>query len=245
MLISKESPLKRIPYSLERKQALFIDGIRFTIEMVDASHRHLVWMLEKIATDKSYRDKYPMAEPFSEVWSIVDSVYRLRSLIRQLPGIKQIDFSQRKIFLEKTKDVERFRHTVQHLDGEINQLAINNEPAWGSLNWFAVTKLYADDNSGKCQRIKTGCWCGMISGSVVISKSYKMGVIPQKATLKNKVSMVSLRSGDNYLSIDDCYKEVVKLKNALEKYIAHKFSKLPNSKSDIYVFARIDFEKEN
>ena len=194
MLVSKESPLRKIPYALDRKQALFIDGIRFTFEMIDVAYVRLLYILEQITTDDSFREEHPMAEAFMEAWSIVDSVHRLRCLISQMPGFKQNELPQRKIFLEKTKDVEDFRHTIQHLNNDIIKLADQNEPAWGILSWFTITDLYrgGENIRNNLQHVRSGCYCLMISGSVVVGKPYTTS-IPQEMTFKEKVNLITLK----------------------------------------------------
>ncbi len=244
MLVSKESPLRKIPYALNRREALFIDGIRFTFEMIDVAYVRLLYILEQITIDEPFRKAHPMAEAFMEAWSIIDSIHRLRCLINQIPGIKQKELPHRKIFLNKTKDIEEFRHTIQHLNNDIAKLADQNEPAWGTLSWFTITDLFeGEGGSGNSfQGIKSGCNCLMISGSVVVGKPYKT-TLPTEMTFKEKVNLITLKSGGRSLSISDIFEYVKELKEALELYIQRKFKELPDAKTDIYVFGRMDFER--
>jgi hypothetical protein len=244
MLVSKESPLRKVPYALNRKEALFIDSMRFTFEMIDVAYVRLLYILEQITVDDSFRDLHPMAEAFMEAWSIIDSIHRLRCLIEQAPGIKQKELPQRRIFLDKTKNVEDFRHTIQHLNNDISKLADQNESAWGILTWFAITELYKkDDGSGdSILVVKSGCNCLMISGSVVVGKPYTT-TLPTEMTFKEKVNLITLKSAGRSLAISDLFEYVVSLKEALENYIERKYSELPDARSDIYIFGRIDFEK--
>jgi len=244
MLVSKNSPLRQIPYALDRKQALFLDGIRFTFEMVDVAYVRLLYILENITTDDSFREVHPMAEPFMEAWSIVDSIYRLRCLIDQTPGIKQKELPQRRIFLDKTKNIESFRHTIQHLNNDIAKLAEQDEPTWGTLSWFAIADLYKNENDSdkNLQSIKSGCWCLMISGSVVVGKPYKTK-IPQEMNFEEKINLITLKSGDRSLSISNIFNYVRNFKEAIESYITNKYNELPDAKSDIYIFTKIDFKK--
>ena len=41
MIIGPESSLRRIPAALDRRQAFFIEGIRVSIEMIEAAHARL------------------------------------------------------------------------------------------------------------------------------------------------------------------------------------------------------------
>lgn len=244
MLISKDSPLRQIPYALNRKEALFLDGIRFTIEMIDVAYVRLLYILEKITTDYSFRENHPMAEVFMESWSIIDSVYRLRCLINQIPGIKHKEFIHRKIFLEKTKDVEGFRHTIQHLNNDIAKLADLNESAWGNLSWFTIIDFYTskEKTNNVMPRVKSGCLGFMISGSVVVGKPYTCR-IPKEMIFREKVNLITLKSGGCSISISDNFTYVKEIKESLEQYITNKYKELPNAKSDIYIFTRMNFKK--
>jgi len=87
VIIGQESVLRRIPAALARTQSLFIEGIRFSIEMADLAHSRLRETLPPLS-----RMENPVGESPSSVsamldaWSIVDSLHRLRGLLRHMPG---------------------------------------------------------------------------------------------------------------------------------------------------------------
>ncbi len=246
MIISRESPLYRIPYWLNPREALFLDGIRFTVEMIDVAHSRLHYLLETIATDPSWLEKYPMAEPFLGAWSIVDSIYRLRSLVNQIPGIKQRDLPQRKIFLNKTKEVQGFRHTLQHLNNEIKLLADQGRPTWGTLYWFTLTEFYEEEGSiqNSPQNVKAGCWCLLISGSVVDATDKKFSAGPVSfldQVFEHKVNLITLNSGTSSISISDHFNYVEVFAHALETYMVEHMTDLPEARSDLQVKGRVTF----
>ena len=41
MIIDEGSPFRRLPSELDRRQALFLDGIRYSVEMADLAHTRL------------------------------------------------------------------------------------------------------------------------------------------------------------------------------------------------------------
>src|SRR5438270_4866665 len=91
MIIDNNSPFRRIPVQTNRKQMLFFDGIRYTVEMADLAHQRLRETLYEIAQNPTVPEPNPhdFASAVLDAWSIVDLVYRLRGLIEQAPGIKQ------------------------------------------------------------------------------------------------------------------------------------------------------------
>lgn len=248
MLVEKDSPLRKIPSSLERHQALSIDAIRFTLEMIDVAYGRLLYILDNIIpNDEATLDSQPMAVTFTDTWSLIDSIYRLRQLIKIMPGVKHKELPELQIFLKKTETVENFRHRMQHLNNDIKKLAALNEPAWGYMSWFV--EVHNDGNGmvdGGCN-IKRGYSCLMISGSISGLKSFPMTLPPVGSVFKSfsgkngSISLITLKSTDYELLISDSIESIVNLKNAIESYMTNKYDKLPKARSDAYVFGQIDY----
>ncbi|MDX6379852.1 MAG: hypothetical protein QOI57_876 [Rubrobacteraceae bacterium] len=68
---------------------------------------------------------------------MVDSLQRLRGLLKQMPGSKNKSPGLQ-VFLRNTDMVEDLRNMVQHLNHEIDNLVDQNEPVFGTLSWFTV-----------------------------------------------------------------------------------------------------------
>lgn len=244
MIVGSNSPLRRIPHNLDRKQALFYDAIRFTIEMVDVAYKRLIHVLFTISKNDSFRQSHPMAVAFLDAWSIIDSVHRLRCLLQQLPGIKRSDLPERTVFLKRTDEVEDFRNNIQHLNNEMIRLAEKDDPAWGILSWFAITALYDQEEKRLPIQVKAGRYCLMISGSVVIGKPYKMA-FPAEKSFADIVSLLTLQSGDMSLSFTKCFAAVDDFAHALEREMIKRFKSLPEARSDLYIIGNIDFQYES
>lgn len=142
MIIEKESPLRHLPADLDPKQATFLDGIRYAIEMADLAYSRLTQSLHVFATEYARGSETTVndrlwASSFLDAWSIVDSVHRLRGLLAQLPQLKKSS-PPYQVFERKTRDVEEMRNIVQHLNRELRHFAQNNLPVFGTIDWLTV-----------------------------------------------------------------------------------------------------------
>jgi len=127
------------------RKLLFRDGLQYAIHMTRLSYARLCDDLVALSSDYwSRRDGSESLLPqehdvrrlsaLSQAWEVVDSMNRLRELLRDTPGIKHD--AQYELFMRKTKDVESLRDVIQHLNGEIvGKLIYAKIPAWGRLSW--------------------------------------------------------------------------------------------------------------
>lgn len=139
-MIGSESPLRKLPGDLPPGQAMFYDGMRFAIEMLDVSYRRLVAGLEAIAAEEAAGSHVPIV--MLDAWTIVDSANRLRDLLDQTPGLKK-NTPPMRVVRDALAPCDPLRNFVQHLDGGINAHADSGVPTWGSLSWL---RMDSDDN---------------------------------------------------------------------------------------------------
>lgn len=233
-IIGQDSPLKRLPDNIDRTHILFYDGIRFTIEMIDVSYQQLTQSLFQISTQidkplaEPLAESLPMALPFLHAWSIVDSAYRLRSLVSRLPGIKYRDIPEREVYLRSTSAVEDLRHVFQHLDEKVPELIKIPQPTWGSISW--VTWLN--------QKLTKARISIMIPGHLF---KMELPLAPPPTAKKHfPVASVVLTSLNTSLSLTDTYVAVVKIACALERELGKRRYGLQHGASDVYV--KVDWE---
>jgi len=124
---------------MNRKQVLFLDGIRVSVQMADTTFARLQSTLLALGLDRIADDQkhHALILAVQDAWSIVDAVYRLRCLLQQLPGLKQ-NAPTIRLFYDRTRSIEELRHVVQHLNQQIELLASTADPIWGRLSWLAV-----------------------------------------------------------------------------------------------------------
>lgn len=137
----KHLVLQRLPQNLDRKQMLFLDGIRYSVEMAETAYERLrktlLTLTNRYLEKKRLRIESLTAQAILDAWVIIDSVHRLRGLLRQMPRVKQ-KTPNLVTFYKQTEKVEKLRNLVQHLNHEIDDLVRENLPVWGTLNWVAI-----------------------------------------------------------------------------------------------------------
>lgn len=149
VIIDDNSPFRRLPQGLPRKQVLFFDGIRYSVEMVDLAYNRLRATAFEFSKNRDSEQAAPtllFTSAMLDAWSIIDSTHRLRELLEKMPGFakKNQNVDYRK-FRESTSKVEDLRHAVQHLRGSINPLVEKNLPVWGVLSWWHFPPFPGED----------------------------------------------------------------------------------------------------
>lgn len=123
------------------KKGLFYDGIYYSVRITRRTYSDLVERLRTIA-DFQFQDPTNAAEyAVTEAWALIDSLYRLRKLIEDMPGLKQ-NSPQIQLFYRRTKSLKILRDSIQHLDEFIDQYVPYKIPAFGRLSW-----VYPVDNN--------------------------------------------------------------------------------------------------
>src|SRR5262245_7334532 len=130
-MISNDSPLRRMPTDLPRRQILYFDALRLSAEMAGLAferlHSLLMLMSRQGGTDQA-------VHALVDAYSIIDSVHRFRELLQTTPGIKHNVVFE--LFIRQTRDVEKLRHVVQHLNREVDKIAQEGWAALGTLTWL-------------------------------------------------------------------------------------------------------------
>jgi hypothetical protein len=136
-LIGPDSKLRDLPQSVSPTQEMFLDGIRYSIEMAEIAYRRLYDHLVAISQrpDLDATGRFP--DLFLDAFSVVDSAHRLQALIRGTKGMKS-KTPEVQILLRALIPTEGLRNGVQHLSTEIPKLANSPNPAWGSLAWVHI-----------------------------------------------------------------------------------------------------------
>ena len=90
MLVPKDSQLRSIPEHLDPNQGFFIDGIRVSLEMLDAAHLRLQHLLLTVHNSMEAATGLPdgvNTAVLLDVWSLVDSLHRLGDLVYHFPHL--------------------------------------------------------------------------------------------------------------------------------------------------------------
>ena len=133
-LILPDSPLIRLPETLQPIQASFFDAVRLCAQFIDLAYTRVENALTQLTPE---HDRTLAIGPAAimDTWAIVDAVHRLRALVAGLPGYRNRAPGKR-LFLSQTKDVEQLRNSFQHLVGDLPTLTQADAPVLGSLTWL-------------------------------------------------------------------------------------------------------------
>mgnify|MGYP006873467032 CR=1 FL=1 len=148
MLIPHDSPLRTLPESLDRRSVLFLDGIRYAIQIFDLASSRLGGTLHQLSQIKENSPELAdgISSAIADAWTMIDSTHRLRELLEQLPGLKKKEPALQ-LFLKRTSKVEDLRNFFQHFRNEIDTFTELGLPLWGTLSW-----VYTDRETGRSQQ---------------------------------------------------------------------------------------------
>lgn len=153
LLLGRDSVLRRIPVNIVPKQALFLDGIRHAVEIMDVAYVRLRDALTQLALHPPDPQEIPelSAHVFLDAWSFVDAVDRFRMLYTQMPGIK---LGAAKVaippLLKVTKEFRDLRNVADHLAQRADLVVSRNGAALGELTWLTGFQLQPEVIAWHC-----------------------------------------------------------------------------------------------
>ncbi|HEV8068325.1 MAG TPA: hypothetical protein VGP76_11360 [Planctomycetaceae bacterium] len=138
-LIPNDSPLRRVPKSVDRRIILFLDGVRYSIECYELASMRLTQSLEAMSRLPADADFRPLiVAATSDACTMVDTAHRLLGLLDHAPRMKKSQ-PELQLFLRGTKEVENLRHFFQHLGQKITDFSKRRRPLWGIIKWVAAS----------------------------------------------------------------------------------------------------------
>lgn len=143
-MLGKDTLLRRLPAEVDPKQALFIDGIRHAVEIIDLAYGRLRDTLTYIATEDPSTLDLPTASAhaFLDAWAMVDAVDRFRMLCQQMPGAKQTPPTPDAVPLKTvTQPFRDLRNVADHLSARADFVISRGGAALGTLSWFTGFKV--------------------------------------------------------------------------------------------------------
>lgn len=200
-MIGPSSPFRRIPFHLDPHQGLFLGGIRWTAEMMELQYKRLLSALDQVTTVSKLGDEG--LEALADAWALVDSTYRFRELIQQLPGLKSSP--DRELFVRKTAAFEKLRNSIQHLRNEISALAQNGQAVWGTLSWLVL-----QDTEAKA------IWsCALQAGGRLDGRSTIP--FPVGGLVQARIDKITLTHNRTEADLSDAYRRAATLLHGLER----------------------------
>ena len=144
LLLGRDSVLRRVPVNVPPKQALFLDGIRQAVEIMDVTYGRLRDVLTHLALNPPAQNEIPdvFAHVFIDAWGFVGAVDRFRMMYTQMPGIK---FGNAKDGIPPLREVTQvfrsLRNVADHLAQKADHVISRNGAAWGELSWLTGAQL--------------------------------------------------------------------------------------------------------
>jgi hypothetical protein len=230
MIIDEQSPLRSLPVELNRPQVMFLDAVRYSVDMADLAYNRLSNTLSVIThkTDaESGTFSLDSVLAIQDAWTIVDSTFRLRCLLERIPNFKQKSPGLQSFF-RQTKDVENLRNVIQHLDTEIPKLIELNIPAWGALSWAAVI------DAKECI-IRT---CTIIPGTVFPGAECD-ALNPAGRKFHGIIDYITLQASNHSVCLSEIMRSVETLIKRLTPSLKNQIYGLPTAGSDVTL--KMDF----
>ena len=128
--------MKALQASLDRKQILVLDALRYSLMHERDVFRAVTRFLRRIGK-MPFNSRPPdrlAIGALASAWQLIDNIYRIRGLLRQVKGLSQKS-PQIQLFLRNTAGVDNFRNFFQHLDSSIAKLSGKSYPIMGVLSW--------------------------------------------------------------------------------------------------------------
>lgn len=139
-LIENNSPFRKLPAELDIRQRLVFDGIRYSVEMADLAYMRLRKCLVKVSESNKLSEApdFVVAAALSDAWTIVDTMHRLRGLLKLFPDSSSSELVAE--FLSASESIRDLRNSVQHLHARFDKLVKDRLPTWGWITWVTMTE---------------------------------------------------------------------------------------------------------
>lgn len=235
-MIAHDSLLRKLPAGADRKQALFIDGIRHAAEIASLAYSRLRETLTHIAlSDLNEQDRVTYSTAaFLDAWAFVDAIDRFRALWKQMPlpktkqpisGVPSLD--------EVTLPFRELRNVADHIAQRIDFVLSKHSAALGVLSWFTATTVNPVQ----------GYMCSIIPGTVTNGRAAMP--TPAGRSSEFRTFGIWLEAGGYKACLCDVIPHVAQHIKRLEESVASGNSKLkedePYASSDVIVKALVSF----
>lgn len=193
-MISRDSRLRRLPAALDRKQALFLDGIRHAGEIAGLAYPRLQATLTRIATQDLAPDAADQlyTSAFLDAWSLVDVIDRFRALWVLLPGGGfKPTLPGEKSFAELSQPIRDLRNVADHLAHRADYVVARSGTAPGVLSWFTPTDIANPK----------GVICTIVPGTLQKRSTPSVNPAGQKIDLPS--GLIQLSAGEHTANISE------------------------------------------
>lgn len=211
-----DSPLLNIPATLEKRQAIFLDGLRQHAQIATYAYTRLCKSLSELSFEhpsntKNYQD---FTHIFLDVWAFVESADRFRQLWHLQPASDTIagDFAP-KIVNNKLQSIRNLRNVSSHIAQKIDQIASLNSSVSGLIRW--ITMHSKEPTVIRTYFMRPGIIHGQLSAQFVAPSG--------KILFTHDVASIVLNAGNHEGNLSKAYSLVCSIVNFSEHYLASQF----------------------
>ncbi len=153
ILLGRDSPLRRIPVNIDPKQAVFLDGIRHAIEILDIGFGRLRAGLTRAALVPPEASDLPLvgAGLFLDTWAVVDAIDRFRQLYLGFPGMTlKRDCEEMPPLHDVLQPFRDLRNVGDHLAQRSDFVVAKGGAVMGELTWLTGVRLLPETIAWHC-----------------------------------------------------------------------------------------------
>lgn len=215
-MFNNDSPLLNIPAKLQKRQAIFLDGIRQHAQIAIYAYTRLCKSLSElsVAHTSNPKNQQDFTHIFLDAWSCVEAADRFRQLWQLQPAADTIpaEFSP-EIINGKLQSIREIRNVSSHIAQKIDQIASLNASVSGLIRWVMM--------HGKEPPVIRTYFMrpGIIHGEL----SAKFLVPSGKVLFTHDVGHVVLNAGAHEGNLSEAYSIVCSVVNFAEEYLSSQF----------------------
>lgn len=236
-MISRNSRLRRLPAALDRKQALFLDGIRHAGEIAGLAYPRLQATLARIATQDLSPEVADQlyTSAFLDAWALVDVIDRFRALWVLLPGAGlRPTLPGEKSFAEISQPIRDLRNVADHLAQRADYVVARNGTALGVLSWFTPTDIANPK----------GVICTIVPGTLQKRSTHTVNPAGQKIDLPS--GLVQLSAGEHAANISQVLPHmearIRELEAGVDQSLNNQGYEIEQAGADLLIKMFVEFE---
>lgn len=213
-MLSENSVLARLPNNLDRKQALFLNGIRHAAEFAALAYERLAHSLTLIATTDIAKEEARSrcyTSIFIDAWAIIDAFDRFRLLDKKFPGAVASASLPNAETKELVETARKLRNVADHLAECADLVVSKNGTALGVLTWVTLSNENAE----------SGATCALVPGGMPDGEIALVNAAGESA--RYPTDLIHLTAGGRRLSLSKLVAHMATRIHLIEQQLAMQF----------------------
>lgn len=199
-----------MPPTLDRKQVLYLDGIRHCAEMAGLAYVRLKKTLTEIsvAGEEPVSNRALFTSAFLDAWSLVDVIDRFRALWSSLPNAQPAPLaSGERMFAEIAQPIRKLRNVADHIAQRADYIVAHRGTALGILSWFTILQ----------QEPLEGVICAIVPGTLQVGSWHTVN--PAGQEIEYPTGLAHLSAGEFTVNLSETLHEMKKRIEGLEQIL--------------------------